>query len=90
VRFNRYGLYWACPKYPRVSSTVACRLVLVVSFLHTFTMASWVQLPSAPAGAQRAALPTLAPLVKKVSAGIVNIPKTHCTNDANDQDPDQS
>jgi S1-C subfamily serine protease len=46
----------------------------VVSLLQTSSMASWAQPQSAPpADIQGVDLPTLAPLVKKVGAGIVNI-----------------
>jgi S1-C subfamily serine protease len=73
MRFYHPGLYWARPKHPHVFFKVAWRLIVVVSFLQISTIASRAQLPSPPADAQGEALPTLAPLVKKVSAGIVNI-----------------
>ena len=73
MRFYRPGLYWARPKHPRVFFKVAWRLIVGVSFLQISTIASRAQLPSPPADARGVALPTLAPLVKKVLAGIVNI-----------------
>ena len=74
MRFYPLGLYLARAKHPGVFSKVAWRFIVVVSLLQTSSMASWAQPQSAPpADVQGVDLPTLAPLVKKVGAGIVNI-----------------
>jgi hypothetical protein len=73
MRSYRPGLRWARLKHSRVFSKVAWRLIVVASLLQTSMMASWAQPQSPPADVQGADLPTLAPLVKKVGAAIVNI-----------------